>query len=65
LKEGAYTFGFHVDGARWDPTVGSLEESFPKRPYSVVPVVTCKALLIPDGQKEDKTIYQCPVYKTD
>lgn len=49
LKEGAYTFGFHVDGARWDPTVGSLEESFPKRPYSVVPVVTCKALLIPDG----------------
>jgi len=66
LKEGAYTFGFHVDGARWDPAVGVLEESYPKRPYSVCPVVTCKALLIPEGaNKEDKTTYQCPVYKTD
>lgn len=46
--------------------MGTLEESYPKRPYSVVPVVSCKAFLLPDGvQKEDKSIYWCPVYKTD
>jgi len=45
--------------------MGVLEESFPKRPYSIVPIVICKALLIVEPVKEDKTIYQCPVYKTE
>lgn len=65
IKEGAYVFGFQVDGARWDIATSQLEESYPKIPYSIVPIVICKALLIPENQKEDKTIYQCPVYKTD
>ena len=65
IKEGAYVFGLQVDGARWDHQVGQLEESYPKTPYSIVPIVVCKALLIPEGGKEDKSIYQCPVYKTD
>lgn len=64
-KDGAYVFGFHVDGARWDTNVGQLEESFPKRQYSVMPVILCKAVELQDGAKEDKNIYQCPVYKTD
>jgi len=64
LKEGAYVFGFQVEGARWDPAVGQLEESFPKKPFSVVPVVNCRAVpLAPEG-KEDKSVYKCPVYKT-
>jgi dynein heavy chain len=28
----------------------------------VVPVVNCKAVIVTD--KEDKTVYYCPVYKT-
>lgn len=59
--DGALVFGFQVEGARWDINTG-LEESFPKASFSVVPVVNCKAALITD--KEDKTSYQCPVYKT-
>jgi len=41
-REGAYIFGMQVEGARWDPS-GSLEESEPKKQFSIVPVVNCKA----------------------
>jgi len=60
-REGAYVFGFQVEGARWDINSG-LEESFPKTSFSVVPVVNCKTVMLSD--KEDKTVYICPVYKT-
>jgi dynein heavy chain len=64
VKEGAYVFGLQVEGARWDPAVGQLEESFPKKPFSVLPVVNCRSVpLVPEG-KEDKSAYQCPVYMT-
>jgi len=63
LREGAYVFGFQVEGARWDPN-GHLEESEPKKQFSVVPVVNCRALPINDT-KEEKGVYQCPVYKTE
>merc|ERR1711937_733806 len=63
-KEGAYVFGLQVEGARWDPAVGQLEESFPKKAFSVLPVVNCRAVpLAPEG-KEDKSVYMCPVYMT-
>jgi len=58
-------FGFQVEGARWDPSAGQLEESKPKKPFSVVPVVNCRATIAPPEGKEDKTLYQCPVYKTE
>jgi len=56
-------FGFQVEGARWDAAVGQLEESRPKKQYSVVPVVNLRAVPLNDS-KEDKGVYQCPVYKT-
>jgi len=59
---GALVFGFQVEGARWDTNSNSLEESAPKTSFSIVPVVNCKATIISD--KEDKTVYHCPVYKT-
>ena len=65
LREGAYIFGFQVEGARWDPGMGILEESFPKKQFSVVPVVNCRAALIPQDGKEEKGVYQCPCYKTE
>lgn len=63
-KEGAYVFGFHIEGARWDAGIGQLEESFQKKQFSVVPVVNCKAILLVEG-KEEKGVYQCPSYKTE
>lgn len=64
-KDGAFVFGFHIEGARWDSNIGQLDESFPKKQYSIVPVVHCKAQKIPPPGKEEKGIYQCPVYKTN
>ena len=64
IKEGAYVFGFQVEGARWENQIGVLEESLPKKPFSVVPVIQCFATPIIDGAKEDKSVYNCPVYKT-
>jgi dynein heavy chain len=42
-----------------------MEESRPKEMFSVLPVVYCKALIIPAEGKEDKSIYQCPCYRTE
>lgn len=64
-KEGALIFGFQVEGARWDPQVGQLEECLPKKSFSVIPVVHCIAALVPEAGKEDKNSYKCPVYKTE
>lgn len=64
VKEGAYVFGLQVEGARWEPSVGQLEESRPKKQFSVVPVVNCRAAPVVEAGKEDKGCYQCPVYKT-
>lgn len=62
-RDGAYVFGFQVEGARWDQS-GGLEESEPKKQFSVVPVINCRAVVVQEG-KEEKGVYQCPVYKTE
>lgn len=64
-KEGAYVIGFILEGARWDLSLGQLEEARPKEMFSVLPVVYCKAMPIPADGKEDKSLYQCPCYKTE
>lgn len=33
--------------------------------FSVLPVVYCKAVPIPLEGKEDKSLYQCPCYRTE
>jgi dynein heavy chain len=63
--DGAYIWGFQIEGARWDSQVGQLEECYPKKSFSVVPVVHCVANLAPETGKEDKNSYKCPVYKTE
>jgi len=45
--------------------VGQLDESLPKKQFSVVPVVLCRAAPVPQDGKEEKNAYQCPVYKTE
>ena len=64
-KEGAYVIGLILEGARWDVQLGQLEEARPKEMFSLLPVVYCKAMhVLPEG-KEDKSLYQCPCYKTE
>lgn len=58
-------FGFILDGARWDYAIGILEESKPKEMYCVMPVTYCRAELAPTDGRVDKSIYECPVYKTE
>lgn len=58
-------FGFVLEGARWDVNIGMLEESRPKEMFSVLPVVYCKALPVPAEGKEDKSLYNCPCYRTE
>jgi len=65
VKEGAYVFGMQVEGARWDPAVGQLDESFPKKPFSVMPVVNCRAALLTIDPKRDAALYMCPCYMTE
>lgn len=62
-REGAFVFGLQVEGARWDPNAG-LEECEPKKQFSVVPVVLVRPVVLQEG-KEEKGVYQCPVYKTE
>lgn len=58
-------YGFILEGARWDVQTSMLEESKPKEMFSVLPVVYCKANLVPQAEKEDKSLYMCPAYKTE
>lgn len=63
-RDGAYIIGMNLDGARWDIANSQLEESRAKEMFFPLPVINCKAAQIPPEGKEDKSIYQCPVYKT-
>lgn len=64
-KEGCFCYGFIIEGCRWDTATNQLEESKPKEMFSVLPVVNCMAKDVPPpSDKEDKTFYSCPAYKT-
>lgn len=61
-REGAYTCGLYIEGARWDMTLGQIAESNLKELTPLMPVIFIKA--IPVDRKEIKNIYECPLYKT-
>lgn len=64
-KDGAYVYGFILEGARWEMSTMVLEESKPKEMFSVLPVVNCKAMQVQPEGKEEKGVYKCPAYKTE
>lgn len=64
-REGAYVSGLNLEGARWDITNNQIEESKPKEMFCPIPIVNCKAQIIPPDGKEEKNVYLCPVYKTE
>jgi len=52
----------NLEGARWNPTIFSLDESYPKILYSKVPMFWFKPSLKEDFIKIQT--YDCPCYKT-
>eukprot|EP00928_Gymnodinium_smaydae_P023763 TRINITY_DN1947_c0_g1_i2.p1 TRINITY_DN1947_c0_g1~~TRINITY_DN1947_c0_g1_i2.p1 ORF type:complete len:4562 (+),score=1174.36 TRINITY_DN1947_c0_g1_i2:66-13751(+) len=59
-KDGAFVTGCYLEGARWDSTSGSLEDSRPKEMFTPMPIIQCKAG--PVAEKVDKNQYICPCY---
>jgi len=59
-RDGAYSTGMYLEGARWDLNGNSLEDSKPKEMFFRMPVVNCKAG--PSTDKEEKNVYICPTY---
>jgi len=61
-KDGVYTYGLFLEGARWDKKVKSLVEALPKQLYSQAPLIWFKPVRKADLDVYDW--YKCPVYKT-
>ncbi|XP_063285477.1 dynein axonemal heavy chain 11-like [Pelobates fuscus] len=61
-REGAYIYGLHLEGARWDVQNGHIAEARLKAPTPVMPVIFVRA--IPNDRQETRNMYECPVYKT-
>jgi dynein heavy chain, axonemal len=61
-KNGVYTYGLFLEGARWDKTKQVLGESLPKVLFSPAPTMHW----VPYKKKDVPVYphYKCPVYKT-
>lgn len=60
-EDGVFIRGLYLEGARWDATVGSINDSLPKQLYTEMPVIH----LNPEQNRKEvmSGIYRCPVYK--
>eukprot|EP01033_Poteriospumella_lacustris_P000280 gene286-182_t len=59
--DGVYIRGLFLEGARWDASLSSINDSLPKQLYTELPVIH----LDPQQNRPEPTenIYRCPVYK--
>jgi dynein heavy chain len=60
-SDGVYIRGLFMEGARWDSSIKSINDSLPKQLYTEMPVIH----LDPQQNRAEPTenIYRCPVYK--
>eukprot|EP00939_MAST-03C_sp_MAST-3C-sp1_P000013 g13.t1 len=60
-EDGCRIHGLFLEGARWNATTHTLDDSFPKQLYTSAPIIH----LVPkkDRAPPDGGIYRCPVYK--
>merc|ERR1712146_4726 len=60
-EDGVYIRGLFLEGARWNMTKKSLDDSFPKQLYTEFPVMH----LLPEKDRPTKMsgVYRCTVYK--
>lgn len=61
-RDGCYITGLSMEGARWDSTVGCIEESRLKELYPKMPIMQVRSL--PLGKIDRRDQYEAPVYKT-
>ncbi|XP_061694561.1 dynein axonemal heavy chain 11 [Syngnathoides biaculeatus] len=61
-REGAYVYGLHIEGARWDTQAGVITEARLKELTPAMPVMSVRA--VPNDRQETRNIYQCPLYRT-
>lgn len=61
-RDGAYIYGLSMEGARWDTSLNSIDDSRMKELYPRMPVIHIKAL--PSAKVDRRDQYECPVYKT-
>lgn len=62
-RDGAFICGLTLEGARWDPATGLLDDSRPKQLFTAMPVILVKAVTAEKADMRD--VYQCPVYFTE
>ncbi|RYG66021.1 hypothetical protein EON64_10680, partial [archaeon] len=59
--DGVFVRGLYLEGARWDSSIGSINDSLPKQLYTELPVLhLCPQQNRPEPSRD---IYRCPVYK--
>ena len=59
-EDGAYIRGLFIEGARWDPTMKSINDSIPKQLYAELPL----SEFVPVRERPVRSgIYMCPIYK--
>ena len=61
-RDGAFTSGLFLEGARWDSAAGVLDDAIMKQLYPAMPLILVKAATA--GKDEARDIYACPVYQT-
>jgi dynein heavy chain len=61
-QTGTYIHGLFMEGARWDTTNHSIQESFPKELYPVMPVIHVTSVTADKLKTEG--VYQCPIFMT-
>jgi len=61
-SDGAYIYGFFLEGARWDADSHTLQESRNKELYTELPVI--HLLPIANRKAPKDGFYMCPMYKT-
>ncbi len=59
---GVYIYGMFMDGARWDRTLGCIEESRPGELYTTMPVIWLEPETM--DKPVPANLYTCPGYKT-
>jgi len=63
-KDGIYVHGLFLQGARWDFSSQSLDDSKPKELFVPFPVIHLLPTQSKRALKEGEYVYKCPVYKT-
>lgn len=60
-REGSFTYGLSLEGARWDGGITSVAPSLPKEMFCPMPVILIKAVTV--DKADFKDCFMCPCYK--